>query len=731
MIKQAKWISAGVGQSAPCIVKQFNIDSVSSALLSITGLGYFIAKINGKYVTKDLFNPVFSNYRERNFTTMLYPLKDEMTSRTYYCNYDVTQLLKQGVNTLEVYLGNGWYNQDKRTAEGHLEFGKQLITKFCLAIVDSNGTQSKVLSDGSEKWRATEVVENNLFYGETQDAHLKHQPKVLHHVVIEPEFETIFTLQTCPAETIVRKITPTLIAEYDGKKLYDVGETVSGWVKVLAKGKSGDVVKIYHADTLDKNGKMCDQNIGGQIANDKGQLQKQVTTYILDGRKRYYTPRFCKQAFRYFEVEGEVISLKVEVVHTKLPERTTFYCDNDVLNWLYDAYKRTQAINMHDGMPSDCPHRERLGYTGDGQITASSTMTFFESDLFYRKWIQDIIDCQDVNNGHVQHTAPFYGGGGGPVGWGGAIVQVPYAHYMHYGYKSVIENALPSMLKWVEYITNRTEEGLVCKEEDGGWCLGDWSSVDEMVLPQEFVNSTLFVQNLNRLCYLAEQVGQVDKVDYLQTLAEQYKKAIVQHFFDANTNSFCNGAQGADAFALSIGLGNEQTHQNLVEKYTQNCYFDTGFLGTYQLIEYLVNSNEIDLAFELLSSTQRGSFGYLQDLGYDCICEILRGIYGSFAHPMFGGVTEFLMHTLLGLPVSNVDTKIVLKPRFPSCVNQASGSTLIAGKKVKVFWQRKTSNIFWSCYIPKGIDAELQIGGKITKLKYGRNTIKTDYQGVK
>ncbi len=724
MIQQAKWISAGFVQSAPCIVKQFNIDSVSSALLSITGLGYFIAKINGKYVTKDLFNPVFSNYRERNFTTMLYPLNDKMTSRIYYCDYDVTKLLKCGVNTLEVYLGNGWYNQDKRTAEGHLEFGKQLITKFCLDIVDSNGTQSKVMSDGSEKWRVTEVVENNLFYGETQDARLKHQPKVLHQVVIESEFETIFTLQTCPAETIVHKITPTLIGEYDGKKLYDVGETVSGWVRVTAKGKSGDVIVVNHGENLTKEGKLNTFSVGGEIKNDKGELQRQITKYILDGRKRNYYPKFCKQAFRYFEVEGEVIYLKVEVVHTKLPERTTFYCDNDVLNWLYDAYKRTQAINMHDGMPSDCPHRERLGYTGDGQITASSTMTFFESDLFYRKWIQDIIDCQDINNGHVQHTAPFYGGGGGPVGWGGAIVQVPYAHYLHYGDKSVVENALPAMLEWVEYITTRTENGLVCKEEEGGWCLGDWSSIyDSMIISQEFVNSTLFVQNLNRLCYLAEQVGQVDKVDYLQNLAERYKKAIIQHFFDTQTNSFCNGVQGADAFALSIGLGNEQTHQNLVEKYTQNCYFDTGFLGTYQLIEYLIGSNEVDLAFKLLSSKEYGSFGYLMNVGENTICEKLFP-WGSHAHPMFGGVAEFLMSHLLGFPTSNIDKNVILRPHFPSVVNNASGSMLIDNKKVEISWVKRDNVAQIEVQVSKGLCVFLQHNDVRYNLKTGKNTIK-------
>lgn len=78
------------------------------------------------------------------------------------------------------------------------------------------------------------------------------------------------------------------------------------------------------------------------------------------------------------------------------------------------------------GMSLSCPHRERLGYTGDGQITAPAAMLLLDSREFYRKWIRDILDSQDPDTGHVQHTAPFMGGGGGPGGWGSAVIIVPY-----------------------------------------------------------------------------------------------------------------------------------------------------------------------------------------------------------------------------------------------------------------------------------------------------------------
>ena len=495
MLENAKWIAATEAEQAPCIEKKFSVGKVRSAILDITGLGYFYAEINGKKVTDDLFNPVFSDYRARSLNNLLYPIADKMTHRVYFCRYDIAEMLKSGDNVLSVYLGNGWYRQTKRTAEGHLEFGNKLIARFSLRYVDDQGCEHEILSDGTEVWRRTEITDNNIFYGETQDLRVLVKTPKYGDVTVEDDFETIFTLQTCPAERVIRTIAPRLVKRNGNKRVYDAGETVSGRVRLRAYGNSGDVVMVNHSECIAKDGTLDVNSSGGDILNDRGEKQLQLTKYVLDGTNRELYPKFCKQAFRYFEVEGKAEVVSVEVIHACLSERTTFACSNSVLNWLYTAYKRTQLINMHDGFPSDCPHRERLGYTGDGQITASAAMTMFDCESFYRKWIRDICDCQNIDNGHIQHTAPFYGGGGGPVGWGGAVVQVPYAFYMHYGDKSLVQEVLPHITEWVDYIISRTDNGLVCREENGGWCLGDWATSD-VVIPQEFVNTTLFVYML-------------------------------------------------------------------------------------------------------------------------------------------------------------------------------------------------------------------------------------------
>lgn len=722
MIENAKWIAATEAEQAPCIEKKFSVGKVRSAILDITGLGYFYAEINGKKVTDDLFNPVFSDYRARSLNNLLYPIADKMTHRVYFCRYDIAEMLKCGDNVLSVYLGNGWYRQTKRTAEGHLEFGNKLIARFSLRYVDEQGCEREILSDGTEVWRQTEITDNNIFYGETQDLRVLVKTSKYSDVTVEDDFETIFTLQTCPAERVIRTIVPRLVKQNGNKCVYDAGETVSGRVCLRAYGNSGDVVMVNHSESIAKDGTLDVNSSGGDILNDRGEKQLQLTKYVLDGTNRELYPKFCKQAFRYFEVEGAAEVVSVEVIHACLSERTTFSCSNSVLNWLYTAYNRTQLINMHDGFPSDCPHRERLGYTGDGQITASAAMTMFDCESFYRKWIRDICDCQNIDNGHIQHTAPFYGGGGGPVGWGGAVVQVPYAFYMHYGDKSLVQEVLPHITEWVDYIISRTDNGLVCREENGGWCLGDWATSD-VVIPQEFVNTTLFVYMLEKAAFLAEQVGNCDLVNKFVELCKQYRKSVTKAFFDDKTGSFAGGVQGADAFALAAGLGDRRTLDNLVAKYTVNRRFDTGFIGTYVLVEQLLAHDKVDVAFDLLSATVKGSFGYLKRLGETTIWEYLDTKWCSHAHPMFGAVAEFLPKVLLGLPDKERTNEVVLRPRFPRKLSYAEGSALYNGKPVEVRWRKTNNTIRYRVFVANGLNVSVICNGKTTVLSEGKNEL--------
>ena len=151
-------------------------------------------------------------------------------------------------------------------------------------------------------------------------------------------------------------------------------------------------------------------------------------------------------------VEGETGNVLISTVHADVPVSSTFETDNDVLNWIYRAYINTQLSNMHAGIPSDCPHIERRGYTGDGQLTCHAAMSALDAKEFYRKWINDISDCQDIKTGHVQYTAPYLRSGGGPGAWGCAIVEVPYRFYKEYGDLEPAARLYPQMLEYFRFL---------------------------------------------------------------------------------------------------------------------------------------------------------------------------------------------------------------------------------------------------------------------------------------
>ena len=154
----------------------------------------------------------------------------------------------------------------------------------------------------------------------------------------------------------------------------------------------------------------------------------------------------------------------MDVVHSRVNVGSEFETDNEVLNWIYKTFIDTQLANMHRGIPSDCPHIGRLGYTGDGQLVCRAALHALDAEDFYRKWIGDIEDCQDSRTGHVQYTAPYVNAGGGPAGWGSAIINVPYEFWKYYGDESVIERVYPRMLKYLDFMHAHCESGLVISD---------------------------------------------------------------------------------------------------------------------------------------------------------------------------------------------------------------------------------------------------------------------------
>ena len=511
-MKNEHWICGGAGCEAPLFRRSFWLDRTErfqSARLEICGLGYFLFYINGKRISDQELMPAMTDYASVLGCETTYPVWEERSAhRCRYLSFDLLPYLKAGENVLAVRLGNGWYHQTERIAEGKFIFGLPKIW-FELTLTDADGRQEWIESDRQTLWHPGGLLKNNLFLGEVRD--LRKEPEGWQdpgtdlsgwkpaQPVHAPE--PLLEEQTCPPDRVIRKLYPVLIGEHDGRKIYDCRENIAGRVVLSCLGKKGECITVRHAEELAADGTLDFESAGGSD-------QLQQDHYICDGRIQRLHPLFCWHGFRYFETEGPCEVLCAEVIHTDVAVTSSFSCSDPVLNWLYETYIRTQLDNYHGCIPSDCPHRERLGYTGDGQLTAETAMLLLDTKELYRKWYQDILDSQGAETGHIPHTAPFLGGGGGPGGWGCAVYQVPLAWAKIYGDDSLLVQGYDAILRWFDYMDAHSEKGLVVREEEGGWCLGDWCfpvSEEKEQLPEAFINTFYYLHGLQEMMQISEK----------------------------------------------------------------------------------------------------------------------------------------------------------------------------------------------------------------------------------
>lgn len=712
-LSNAKWISARPACQSPVFIRRFQADDTVNATLFITGLGYFEARINGQAVTEDRFLPLVTDYEPRDLTQFIYPLHDHPAHRIYYSQFDVTGLIRKGENVLTIQLGNGWYRQTERVAEGSISFGDVLKTVFSLHMTTPNGTVI-LDSDGTETWKGSEIVYNQLFIGEVVDAtafiSFEQGVKVL------PAPEALLVPQIGTPDRCIRTLKPKYVTTVGNRKVYDAGENISGLVRVRTSAPYGSRIHLRYAENLWDNGELDFRSTGGTgHACTSGRFQIMEDTFITDGTDRIFEPKFTWHAFRYFDIVGNFEDLEVLVIHSDCPVTARFESPSEGLNYLFEIFLRTQLNNMHGSIPSDCPHRERLGYTGDGQVCAESAMMMLDSREFYRKWIQDILDCQDPVTGHVQHTAPLMGGGGGPGGWGSAMIIVPYRYYKMYGDDGMVEKCYEPMRRWVEYLKNHSENGLVVREEEGGWCLGDWCPLDEpMEIPIPYVNSCFFMKILEMLTELAPVAGHREHIEEYEALRQVIGQAIRRDYFDPETGSYVGGIQGADAYALWVGLSGEETARKLACRYDALGHFDTGFLCTDILVEVLCRYGHIDTVLKLLESEERGSYLYMKRHGATTIWENW-GRGNSEDHPMFGACVRQLFSSILGIGQSETSAgfgDLRIAPQIPKNLPWARGSIRIPGGEAAVAWKKEENRIHFHIEVPEGIPAVFVYGNR-------------------
>lgn len=708
---------------APLFRKEFTLNKkVEKAVAFVTGLGYFEFYLNGKKVGDDVLVPNQTNYGKRpGLINEGIPLEDNFREyRVMYLAYDIKNQLKKGKNAVGSILGNGFYNPAKfwTAAYGSPRFLAQIYITY------TDGKQEIIVSDDSWKASQSPILMDMVYYGEHYDAR-KEQPgwnkagfddSKWQSAVIRKAPEGKLVAHTANTDKVMEQLKPLKIERLaNGNYHVDFGVEVSGWVRLnRMKGPSGHKIEIKY---------LCNTYSGDN-------------SYIFKGKGfESYAARFNWFVFSGVEIVNWPGELKpeqitAEVVHTKVEESSTFETSNPLFNDICKIWRRSQTDNMHGGIASDCPHRERSAYTGDGQVSCVMVMHNYDVRNFYYKWLQDIRGAQNIETGYVPNGAPWQPGCGGGVAWGAAICIMPWEFYLHYGAKDVLEDNFGAMKEYIRYMLTWVDaDGIMFSKRVGRdgkvlkWFnLGEWVTPGNLP-PDDLVHTFYFWRCANITAHTAKVLGRYEDAGKYADLAEQTRKAFWKRFYDERNGSY--GKSGGNIFALKMGVPDDQ-YQRVIYALKEdikanNMHLDTGIFGTQFFFEVLAENGMQNLAYDVMNITGEPGYGHWLELGATTTREQWNE-EGSHNHPMFGGGLVWFYKKLAGMNIA-ADLPgyqhIIFRPQPVADLTFVKYFTQTTYGEAGIQWQYQEKQFTMQVTVPVGCSATVYIpildGKKITE----------------
>ena len=721
----AEWVGAAERDPNKFLILRghFSVAGARRVTLNILGMGFFKCYINGVCINPDTFLPLSSDYEPT-----CDPVGEVLSGhRVYVPCFDVTPYVREGDNLIAIHYGGGWYTHHRRT------YGMPKAI-YCVEVEDSRGTRDFV-SDGSCRI-GDGFVEDYRFVSRESQIYTDGLR------CLTPDFDDSgweratpcepldceYCTTDCPPDALISTLEVRAVGEGEGGGIvYDCGENTTGYPSLRITAARGESVTVRFSEELGEDGRLDPTHIHGQ-----------QFTVVSDGEERIVSPEFTWFGFRYFEVVGMAEPITVKVVHADVPVSSSFDCDNETLNWIYKTFIHTMLCNMHTGHPSDCPHLERRGYTGDGQLTCHAALSVLDGRALYGKWLRDILDGQDTLSGHVQYTAPYIRSGGGPGGWGCAIVEVPYQLYRHYGDADVLRDCYGGMRRYLDYLEAHSEFGLVTSDKEGEWCLGDWcgpnvlypdrditSHNQQVIIPAPMVNTYFMVKSLYRMCEIARIIGHESDIPEYEKKIDERRRAIRAAYFNTFDGNFVMNVQGANAYAVDLGLGDDSTYKNMVRYYAKLGHYDTGIFATDILTRLLFERGDSSLALDLLTQDGDQGFEHWRRCGATTFHEYWDSRRSrSHNHPMFGAPVSCFFEFLLGIrqrPESAGYGDLVIEPLECERFGRMSGGMQTPRGRVAVEYTRGECGYDFVITLPPDTRAVFRYGGAEYALSEGEN----------
>lgn len=738
---QGRWIGMPNDSRA---VGMFRTDQrldckVEQARIYLASDGYVQLWVNGNKVGNDFLDPANADHNEHVF----------------YRTYDITSYLQKGDNAIGVMMGHGWSKHPRFLLQGYiwLENGERISVQsnfqdwiFLISpILSATIYSGEIYNANYERpeWnlpgdafyqryqkRRWNIFSDNLPVKESDNEEQYQEFGHAYYDVMElPAPEGALVGQTIEPIREIEYLKPvSMIHLSEGGFVFDFGQNFAGVIRIRLSGKQYTQIKIQYSEILNDNHTLNMEYL--RVSDPTYPFPMQCDQYILKGtEEEFYQPMFTYHGFRYVSVEGITGELKQEdvvgvVMHSDVEQIGTFDCSNELINKIQKSILWTERSNLYS-IPTDCCQRsERQGWLNDLTARAEASVFNFNLNRFYEKFMQDIADTQDPVSGAIADTAPFRRGNRPADPVSSSFLILGDLLYTHYGNIRPIREHYDSMKKWTEFLGRISRGGIVTFSIYGDWaspieqcCHNGIYSPISAITPGDFVSTGYYYLDLSLMAKFARLLGKdEDQQRFLQE-KEKIKQVILRQYRDPQTLGYAGGSQGANVFALYLGIVPQEeipTVVNLIvaDIESNENHLTTGNLMTKYLPEILTEYGHVDAAFRLVTQTTYPSWGYMIEQGATTIWERWEYETGygmnSHNHPMYGSISAWFYRYLAGItPLMPNFSKIKIKPYIPQQLQYVKGSVKTYAGTVVSNWEKIDGGIRFDICIPNGTEAEI------------------------
>ena len=752
---KAKWISwqpappPGTpvdhhGSVSPWIRKNFDLSAKPvQAIAYVNVVGYEELYVNGKKVGDDLLTPAVSDYAARSF----------------YVTYDITSYLQPGNNCIALWLGRGWY--DPQAAYEDLTRGPGPRARVqCEMVVGDK--QESVLSDTTWKAAASPyttlgLYQWNGYHGENYDANMENtqwnlpsfDDSTWENAREVPSPSPIAQAQPCPLNRIGRRFTPVTVTELgQGRYEIDFGTDLTGGFKFrfpsLEKGKT---ITFHYADekrnTINNKGSVPEGYKDSAAVGSYKELvfegkdgklnayqsMRQYDVYIPSGHSgEIFQTKFNFHGFRYVVIENlpsapSKQDAEATLIESDLESAGSFSCSNELFNRIHAVNIWTLRCLNLGGYLFDCPHRERIGY-GDHQVSIETCIMNFWMPAFYKKWIQDWSDVQNLKTGMVPHSAPQRIGGGGPA-WSGTLQALTWRQYLYYGDKRILEDNYDACRSYVEALERQCKDGVLRYGGDYWDFLGDWVAprhgmdTGHPATPTaaEIFNNCYRVYLWEQLARMATVLGRVNDSQYCRTKIDTIKPLIHTAFYDTGQQIYVLDEQTYQVMPLMTGIVPADLHATIMKKLENNIliknngHLDTGFWGTYFEIQYFQEIGRNDLIYSIMNQETYPGWGYMLSQGATTFWEQWNGFW-SRIHSTFTSPGSWFYQGLAGIRIDETAPgfkKIIIKPAIVGDLKWVKAKHNSVYGMIETSWEFKDGKVTLNVTIPPNTTATIYV----------------------